>query len=889
MRSDRRVFRIAPSGRVAAIVTLPVAPRVIAFAGGARLGDRAARRRRRAHRPGDEPGRRARRASGGPRRARGRRPAASGSRTRSTAGVAGSTRARAGSWRRSTSTGTPTRSRPPATTLWVTSDARLSGARSRPRSLAAVAALSRRGAAAPSASPSASACCVECSGLLVAVARRGRSPPPRSRSSSAAARRGTAPSSVYGRSVGGRRVELVPACTEFTYLHRLDPRDAPARRGRRRRRRDRADRERRERRVPRPGARFPDVTFLASDDGRAGDDAARPAAQPVPLRRRRRAERRPGSATYAYRDLGWRRAVVVAEDWYPGWESAAGFVAEFCALGGNVVERDWYVALRLRTRRAAARRHAAKADGVLVIATFATPARLSHGVPGERRSRAPRAAARSAVPRSPTRRASQPPGVDLTGVVIGGYIPLAPAVGGDAASTRSVRAAIPGAARRASARDRSRSPPTRPSRRCSPRSSRPGASSAAARRRCARRCAASCSTRPGGRPARPEPAGIERDLPRADRARGARARLDGRGRPHGSTASSRPSAASSRATTPSAVADRPDLRARPAAALGRLSSAGDRPGEAGLAAERGASPPGRSPRRTRSVGWCGDVASAVRARPTPSRRQRSVRPTTTRPALRAASTSDCGVGLDEQRLGMDAERALHGERRAREQPARVATVRARRRSGQHEPVAGARASHAPSSTAAQSCSAPANGTSTGPGREPRRRRARRRRTAPRRGGARSRASSSSRVGRVDEQQLGILLAGEPREVGAGRERRERRGADRRCRRRRGARGASRSRGDAAASAPASATVEAMTSSRSPSRASGSASATSESTGVEVEGRDEERVRRRRGVARSRAGQVERRVVAQDRAARAPGAPRPARARARRRAARASTR
>jgi YVTN family beta-propeller protein len=32
--SDRRVFRIAPSGRIAAVVTLPVAPRGIAFAGG---------------------------------------------------------------------------------------------------------------------------------------------------------------------------------------------------------------------------------------------------------------------------------------------------------------------------------------------------------------------------------------------------------------------------------------------------------------------------------------------------------------------------------------------------------------------------------------------------------------------------------------------------------------------------------------------------------------------------------------------------------------------------------------------------------------------------------------------------------------------------------------
>ena len=65
-----------------------------------------------------------------------------------------------------------------------------------------------------------------------------------------------------------------------------------------------------------------------------------------------------GLGTYAYRDLGWRRAVVVAEDWYPGWESAAGFVAEFCALGGDVVERDWYslfVPIRRRLRAATRR------------------------------------------------------------------------------------------------------------------------------------------------------------------------------------------------------------------------------------------------------------------------------------------------------------------------------------------------------------------------------------------------------------------------------------------------------------------------------------------------------------------------------------------------------
>jgi branched-chain amino acid transport system substrate-binding protein len=46
-----------------------------------------------------------------------------------------------------------------------------------------------------------------------------------------------------------------------------------------------------------------------------------------------------GLGTYAYRTLGWRRAVTV-ETAEPGsWEQTAGFIAEFCALGGTIVKR----------------------------------------------------------------------------------------------------------------------------------------------------------------------------------------------------------------------------------------------------------------------------------------------------------------------------------------------------------------------------------------------------------------------------------------------------------------------------------------------------------------------------------------------------------------------
>jgi branched-chain amino acid transport system substrate-binding protein len=48
-----------------------------------------------------------------------------------------------------------------------------------------------------------------------------------------------------------------------------------------------------------------------------------------------------GLGWYAYRRLGWRRAVTVADDQGFGYTQVAGFVAEFCALGGRIVKRLW--------------------------------------------------------------------------------------------------------------------------------------------------------------------------------------------------------------------------------------------------------------------------------------------------------------------------------------------------------------------------------------------------------------------------------------------------------------------------------------------------------------------------------------------------------------------
>ena len=48
-----------------------------------------------------------------------------------------------------------------------------------------------------------------------------------------------------------------------------------------------------------------------------------------------------GLGSYAYHELGWRTAATVADDSPYGWGSVAGFIAEFCAVGGRIVDREW--------------------------------------------------------------------------------------------------------------------------------------------------------------------------------------------------------------------------------------------------------------------------------------------------------------------------------------------------------------------------------------------------------------------------------------------------------------------------------------------------------------------------------------------------------------------
>ncbi|HEV3375805.1 MAG TPA: ABC transporter substrate-binding protein [Thermoleophilaceae bacterium] len=48
-----------------------------------------------------------------------------------------------------------------------------------------------------------------------------------------------------------------------------------------------------------------------------------------------------GLGDYAYNELGWRRAAIIGDDYSFPYTSLAGFVAEFCAIGGEITDRIW--------------------------------------------------------------------------------------------------------------------------------------------------------------------------------------------------------------------------------------------------------------------------------------------------------------------------------------------------------------------------------------------------------------------------------------------------------------------------------------------------------------------------------------------------------------------
>ena len=48
-----------------------------------------------------------------------------------------------------------------------------------------------------------------------------------------------------------------------------------------------------------------------------------------------------GLGDYAYNELGWKTAAIVGDDYSFPYTSLAGFVAEFCSVGGKVTKRVW--------------------------------------------------------------------------------------------------------------------------------------------------------------------------------------------------------------------------------------------------------------------------------------------------------------------------------------------------------------------------------------------------------------------------------------------------------------------------------------------------------------------------------------------------------------------
>jgi branched-chain amino acid transport system substrate-binding protein len=46
-----------------------------------------------------------------------------------------------------------------------------------------------------------------------------------------------------------------------------------------------------------------------------------------------------GTGEIAYRKLHWRKAAIIMDDYSFGWTSAAGLIADFCAMGGKITKR----------------------------------------------------------------------------------------------------------------------------------------------------------------------------------------------------------------------------------------------------------------------------------------------------------------------------------------------------------------------------------------------------------------------------------------------------------------------------------------------------------------------------------------------------------------------
>jgi branched-chain amino acid transport system substrate-binding protein len=110
--------------------------------------------------------------------------------------------------------------------------------------------------------------------------------------------------------------------------------------------------------------RHPDVAFLAAANGPREVTLQQPSANVYRLAPDL-GQGVAGLATYAYRDLGWRRVALLLDDWVVGWQGETAFVREFCALGGRVVGRTALSAPK--SPAAVVARVPRRADGVAVL------------------------------------------------------------------------------------------------------------------------------------------------------------------------------------------------------------------------------------------------------------------------------------------------------------------------------------------------------------------------------------------------------------------------------------------------------------------------------------------------------------------------------------------
>jgi branched-chain amino acid transport system substrate-binding protein len=235
---------------------------------------------------------------------------------------------------------------------------------------------------------------------------------------------GNRPGELEGATVAGRPIEIVPACTEVTYYSQLIAET--------RRLVESEDVDvvvgpmigtSEAMVMPRLAAKYPDVTFLLGA-GNARDVTLRESRPNVFRFTPDGAQSVAGLGSYAFHELGWRRAAVVTEGYVGGWEVVAGFVAEFCALGGTVIERD-YQSLLDPASGEAARRHAREADGVALLVTAWNPG-LYLGAYAA--AVGPGLADRLVVSGAPFFDAATraPPQIDMSGVVVGGPLPFDP-------------------------------------------------------------------------------------------------------------------------------------------------------------------------------------------------------------------------------------------------------------------------------------------------------------------------------------------------------------------------------------------------------------------------------------------------------------------------------